>query len=408
MRRILPSLLTAAACVAALALGAPAQAAGGKPILIGLDTPLQLQVGKDTIAAVEMAISEINAKGGVLGRKLAYVAADEGMDPQLGVSAINKLTSDDHVDVLIGGYDSGVTLAEEPHIAASKTIWLGVGSASPNITALVGKDYDKYKYIFRVNPLNSALQAKQIVDFAVHVVKGQLGRDKVAILGESAIWVRGLVPVLVKGLEANGMKVTYQQLFDETMTDFTPLFARVKDSGAQFLLTIISHANSDVFVKQLYEARLPMPYGGIDVKSMTPNFCSRVNGAAVGETTVNFITRAPITDKTIPFWDDFVKVNGRAPVYTAPGAYNAVYLYAWAVEKAGTTDADKVIKELEKADYLGVAGKIKFDKVHDDLDGPGYQNLLFVQWQKGCERAVVWPKSVATGKVVLPSWVASK
>jgi len=405
MRRIVP-LVTSVVFAGALALSLQARAASSKPILIGLDTPIQLQVGKDTVAAVKMAVDEINAKGGVLGRKLAYVAADEGTDPQLGVSAINKLTSDDHVNVLIGGYDSGVTLAEEPHIAQSKTIWIGVGSASPNITALVGKDYDKYKYIFRVNPLNSALQAAQIVNFANHVVKGQLGRDKVAILGESAIWVRGLVPVLVKGLEANGIKVVYQQLFDETMNDFTPLFARVKDSGAQYLLTILSHANSDVFVKQLYEARLPMPYGGIDVKSMTPNFCSRVNGAAVGETTVNFITRAPITPKTIPFWDSFVKINGRAPVYTAPGAYNSVYLYAWAVEKAGTTDADKVIKELEKADYLGVSGKIKFDKVHDDVDGPGYQNLLFVQWQKDCTRAVVWPQSVATGKVTLPPWVS--
>jgi branched-chain amino acid transport system substrate-binding protein len=404
MRRIFP-LVTSAVFAGSMAMSAQANAAG-KPILIGLDTPIQLQVGKDTVAAVKMAVDEINAEGGVLGRKLEYVAADEGTDPQLGVSAINKLTSDDHVDVLIGGYDSGVTLAEEPHIARSKTIWLGVGSASPNITALVGKDYDKYKYIFRVNPLNSALQATQIVDFAEHIVKGQLHRDKVAILGESAIWVRGLVPVLVKGLEAHGIKVTYQQLFDETMTDFTPLFARVKDSGAQFLLTILSHANSDVFVKQLYEARLPMPYGGIDVKSMTPNFCSRVNGAAVGETTVNFITRAPITKKTIPFWDKFVKENGRAPVYTAPGAYNSVYLYAWAVKKAGTTNADKVIKELERADYLGVGGKIKFSKVHDDLDGPGYQNLLFVQWQKDCTREVVWPKSVATGKVILPPWVS--
>jgi branched-chain amino acid transport system substrate-binding protein len=405
MRRIVP-LVTSVVFAGAFALSLQARAASNKPILIGLDTPIQQQVGKDTVAAVKMAVDEINAKGGVLGRKLAYVVADEGLDPQLGVSAINKLTADDHVNVLIGGYDSGVTLAEEPHIAQAKTIWLGVGSASPNITALVGKDYDKYKYIFRVNPLNSALQAAQIVDFAEHVVKDQLGRNKVAILGESAIWVRGLVPVLVKGLEAHGMKVVYQQLFDESMNDFTPLLARVKDSGAQYLLIILSHANSDVFVKQLYEARLPMPYGGIDVKSMTPNFCSRVNGAAVGETTVNFITRAPITAKTIPFWDEFVKVNGRAPVYTAPGAYNSVYLYAWAVKKAGTTDADKVIKKLEKADYLGVSGKIKFNKVHDDIDGPGYQNLLFVQWQKDCKRAVVWPHAVATGKAMLPPWVA--
>jgi branched-chain amino acid transport system substrate-binding protein len=406
MKRIF-SLVSCAVFAGGLAMSLQASAAG-KPILIGLDTPIQDQVGKDTIAATKMAIDEINAKGGVLGRKLAYVVADEGLDPQLGVSAINKLTSDDHVNVLIGGYSSGVQLAEEPHIARSKTIWLGVGAASPNITALVGRDYDKYKYIFRVNPLNSALQAAQIVDFATHVVKGQMHRDTVAILGESAVWVRGLVPVLVKGLEAHGMKVAYQQLFDETMTDFTPLFARVKDSGAKYLLVILSHANSDVFVKQLYEARLPMPYGGIDVKSMTPNFCSRVNEAAVGETTVNFITRAPITKKTIPFWDKFVKLNGRAPVYTAPGAYNAVYLYAWAVKKAGTTNADKVIKQLERADYLGVGGKLKFNKLHDDVDGPGYQNLLFVQWQKGCERQVIWPQSVATGKVVLPPWVAAK
>ncbi len=404
MRRTI-LLLASAALVGALSLSSPANAADKKPILIGLDTPIQLQVGKDTVAATKMAIDEINAKGGVLGRKLAYVVADEGTDPQLGVSAINKLTSEDHVNVLIGGYDSGVTLAEEPHIAQSKTIWLGIGSASPNITALVGRDYNKYKYIFRINPLNSARQASQMVDFATHVVKGELGRDKVAILGESAVWVRGLVPVLVKGLEQNGMKVVYQQLFDETLNDFTPLLARVKSSGAQFLLTILSHANSDVFIKQLYESRLPMPYGGIDVKSMTPNFCSRINGDAVGETTVNFITRAPITPTTIPFWDKFVKENGRAPVYTAPGAYNAVNLYAWAVEKAGTTDADPVIKELEKADYLGVAGKIKFDKVHDDLAGPGYQNLLFVQWQKGCKRVVVWPKELATGKIIMPPWL---
>ena len=404
MRPRIP-FLASAALMGTLAVGSPAHAAAKKPILIGLDSPIQLQVGKDTVAAVKMAIDEINAKGGVLGRKLAYVVADEGMDPQLGVSAINKLTSEDHVNVLIGGYDSGVTLAEEPHIAEAKTIYLGIGSASPNITALVGRDYNKYKYIFRVNPLNSARQAAQIVNFADNVVKKKLKRNKIAILGESAVWVRGLVPVLVKGLEKDGMTVAYNQLFDETMSDFTPLLARVKASGAQFLLTVLSHANSDVFIKQLYESRLPMPYGGIDVKSMTPNFCSRVNGDSVGEITVNFVTRAPITKKTIPFWDGFVKLYHRAPVYTAPGAYNAVYMYAEAVKKTGTTKADPVIKALQKADYLGVAGRVKFDKLHDDLAGPGYQNVLFVQWQKGCKRVVVWPKELATGKVVLPPWL---
>ncbi len=403
MRRLIPFL--SAALLSALAAGSPAKAAAKKPILIGIDAPIQLQVGKDIVAGEKMAIDEINAKGGVLGRKLAYVVADEGMNPQLGVSAINKLTAEDHVNVLIGGFSSGVVLAEEPHIAQSRTVFLGVGAASPNVTALVGRDYNKYKYIFRVNPLNSTLQADQLIGFVNNVVKKKLGRKKIAILGESAIWVRDLVPVLLKGLQGDGIQVAYKEFFDESMTDFTPLFARVKASGARYLLIIIGHANSDTFIKQLYESRLPMPYGGIDVKSMDPNFCSRVGGESIGETTVNFVTRAPITRKTIPFWDGFEKLYHRAPVYTAPGGYNAVHLYAWAVRKAGTTKAGPLIKALEGADYLGVGGRIKFDKTHDVLAGPGYQNILFVQWQKGCKRVVVWPKELASGSVILQPWL---
>ncbi len=100
--------------MAALALvaGGTAARADDKPIVIGITAPIQLQVGRDTVDATQLAIDELNAKGGVLGRKLTMVVADETMDPQQGVSAVKKLTSDDHVDVLIGGYNSGVTLAQ--------------------------------------------------------------------------------------------------------------------------------------------------------------------------------------------------------------------------------------------------------------------------------------------------------
>jgi len=97
-----------------------------------------------------MAIDDINAKGGVLGRRLEMVVADETENPETGISAIKKLTADERVDVLIGGYTSGVTLAQLPHISAAKTIYLNVGSASPATNAKVKTDYENYKYIFRV------------------------------------------------------------------------------------------------------------------------------------------------------------------------------------------------------------------------------------------------------------------
>ena len=167
-----------------------------KAIVIGADSPIQLQVGRDTVDALQLAIDEINAKGGVLGRKLELKVADETMDPQQGVAAIKKLTADEHVDVLIGGYNSGVTLAEEPHIAEAKTIWLGVGSASPSITDFVKKNYSRYKYVFRVNPINAPRQADQLVGFVLGKLKGEFGYNTVAIVGENAKWVQDLAPVL--------------------------------------------------------------------------------------------------------------------------------------------------------------------------------------------------------------------
>ncbi len=112
-----------------------AMAQQAKPIRIGVNTAIQLQVGRDSMDGVKMAIDELNEQGGVLGRKFEMTTADEGEaaneGPKVGIAAVNKLTSDDHVDVLIGGYDSGVTLGELPHIARAKTIFLGIGSAAP-------------------------------------------------------------------------------------------------------------------------------------------------------------------------------------------------------------------------------------------------------------------------------------
>lgn len=395
--------------VAALALavlgGASPALADEKPIVIGATTPIQVQVGRDTVDALQLAIDEINGKGGVLGRKLKLAVADETMDPQQGVAAIKKLTADEHVDVLIGGYSSGVTLAEEPHIAEAKTIYLDVGSASPSITDFVKKSYKRYKYVFRVNPINAPRQAEQLVDFTTGKLKGELGYNTMAIVGENAKWVQDLAPVLKAGMEKGGIKVPMMELFDPDMSDFSPLLSKIKDTGAQYLIVILSHANSDVFVKQWYDAKFPMPIGGIDVKGQDPDFFKRIGGKAIAETVSLGMLAEPVTPKTMPFWNGFTSRYHRPPVYTAPGAYDALYIYTEAVERAKSTDPDKVIPELEKTKYLGTQGTYEFDQQHDVKPGPGLINLLFVQWQDGGKRVIVWPKEQANGKMISPPWI---
>jgi branched-chain amino acid transport system substrate-binding protein len=409
MKNVWVSSIAALALTLAAGTAQEATAQEAKPIRIGVNTAIQLQVGRDAIDAVRMAINEINEQGGVRGRKFEMIVADEGEaasdGPKVGIAAVNKLTSEDRVDVLIGGYDSGVTLGELPHIARAKTIFLGIGSASPAIQAKVKEDYERNKYIFRVNPINSAKQAAALLNFINGKLKGELGLKKIAILGENAKWVQDMVPAIKKGAEAAGLEVPSAEFFDVQTADFSPIFAKVKDSGAQYLIVILSHGASDVFVKQWYDAKVPVPIGGIDVKSMDANFFDRVGGKSISEVSANFVIRAALTDKTIPWWDKFVALYKRPPVYTAPGAYDAVYIYADAVKRAGGTDTDAVIKALETTDYIGPRGRVQFDESHDLKDGPGFVNLLFVQWQSNGERVVVWPKELVNGKMIVPPWL---
>lgn len=394
---VLAMLLLVAAAITPVAAQAP--------IKIGIPAAIQLQVGRDTQDAARMAVDEINAKGGVLGRKLDIVVADETENPEQGISAVKKLTADEKVDVLIGGYTSGVTLAQLPHISQAKTIYIGIGAASPAITAKVKSDYDNYKYIFRSNPVSSKWLAASLVDWIVNMLKKEKGFEKVAIVGENAKWVQDLVPFLKKGATDGGVNVTLTEFFDVQTSDFSPLFSKVKASGAQFLVVILSHASSDVFVKQWYDAQVPLPIGGIDVKSQDSDFFKRVGGKSVTETIQLLSTRAPLTPKTIPFWDAFVKRYNREPVYTGGGTYDAVHLYAEAVARAKSTEPDKVIPALEKTDFTGVAGRIVFDENHDVKYGPGLLQPIYGQWQEGGKRVVVWPKEKVNGAFVLPPWI---
>jgi branched-chain amino acid transport system substrate-binding protein len=410
MRHRLVTSTLAIALVALLAVWLTAPVAGQqKPILIGVNTTLQLQVGRDAVDAVKMAVDEVNAAGGVLGRKLEMVTADEGEavaeGPKMGVAAVNKLTGENKVDVLIGGYDSGVTLAELPHISRAKTIFLGVGSASPSIQQKVKDDYEHYKYIFRVNPINSAKQAKGLLDFIAGKLAGDLGYKKISIIGENAKWVQDMVPALKKGATDAGLQVPMAEFFDPQTADFSPLFTKVKENGSQYMLIILSHAASDVFVKQWYDAKVPVPIGGIDVKSQDANFYERVGGKSISEVSTNFVLRAALTPKTVGWWDKFIGLYKRPPVYTASGAYDAVFVYAEALKRAGSAKTDDVIKALEKTDYVGVRGRVQFDDLHEVKDGPGFVNQLFVQWQKDGKREVVWPKEVATAKMISPPWL---
>jgi branched-chain amino acid transport system substrate-binding protein len=407
----LAALLIVVALVAMgnFGVGSPGVSAQGPQVLkVGAPGPMQLRVGQGITYGLTLAAGEINAAGGIMGRKITLVPEDEAESPEVGIAAMRKLVESDKVDVMIGGQTSGVVLAQLPQISRSKILYIGVGASSPLITEQVRKDYANYKYIFRVSPVNSTYLGYGLADFVDEFARPDLKATKVAIIGENLVWVQSVVPALEKRLaEKRGIQVVYKELFDVRTTDFSPIFAKARAAGAQLIVPLMSHASSDVVVKAYASLKVQIPWGGIDVKQQESDACEKLGGASVGEMVLFGSPPIPvaITPKTIPFLNKYTERFKRAPVYTSYGAYDALYIYKQAVENARSFETDKVIPALEKTDHVGTEGRVVFDEAHDVRYGPGLIQLTMVQWQDGCRRALIWPRQLSTGKFVALPWM---
>lgn len=398
-------LISALVCTFA----SPGFGAGEPPIRWGVVSTLQGEAGIGAKAATQMAVDEINAKGGILGRKIETFYADDGANPETGISAVKKLIYEDKVDVVSGGFLSGVGLAQAPHIFAAKKLWLSGGPASPKFAEMVEKDYENSKYFFRVGPLNSNYTSAGWAEALDDLFAKGMGLKKVAILAESSVWARETLAQLKSLLAKRGMEVVYYDVFDPQRTDFSPQFAKIRSSGAQVLTGIQAASTGVALSKQWAETELPVHQVGYNMMAQSFNYWEKTGGKSLGEGTLMANGgRAPLSPTTIPFFDKFIELYKFGPTYTAFSAYDAVYLYKAAAEKAKSLDTEVLIKTLENIEHDGVAGLIRFDKNHDLIYDPTFQRgkgYVFIQWQGPNEMAVIWPTRFATVPYMTPPWV---
>ncbi len=371
-------------------------------VLMGILAPVQLPVGQGIINAAKLAAQEINAAGGLAGKKIELVIGDTESKPEKGVAAAKKLVLEDKVDVLVGEYNSGVALAIQPFLSGYKIAFITTGSASVDLTNNVQKDYNKNKYLFR-HMINADRQQQWLTKFGKEFVNGKLGYKKFAILAENAKWTEGYAPNLKKELEEAGFQVPFIERFDVEIKDFSPIFTKIKSLEVQWIFQIASHAASIPMVKA-WQDNKPAPMGGVNVTSMDSKFWEMTGGACLGEVTYNMIVRAPLTDRTIPFWDAYVKMAGTNPVYPSGFTYDAVYMLAEVIKNKKSVKTDDIVAGLENISYKGVLHpETGFDKKNHDLLEGRYV-LPMVQWQEGTKQVVFYPEKFKTGDYVKPSW----
>jgi branched-chain amino acid transport system substrate-binding protein len=378
--------------------------AAQEPVRIGALGPLTDFTGRDIRSAAQLAIDEINAAGGMGGRQAQLFSADSEGVPEKAIQALQQLASRDRVHAVVGGFRSGAVLALLPHIARFKIPFIVTGAASPDITKPVEDSYATHKYVFRAW-VNSERQALSLAFVCRDILKGQAGFSRFAIAAENLKWARDYAEVLKPKLKEYGLQVVHEGYHDPAIKDFTPVFRGAVDAKAQVLLQVISNEAGYIIVKQWSGQKAPLALAGNNNPSyLISSFSKDTEQACDYE--LSAYTKAPLTAKSLPFWDKFEKRFGSTPFYTGTGTYDAVYLLKNAIDSAGgKIDSDEMVKALEKTDYQGVIGRIRFDKRHEAITGPDDVPVSYGQWRGG-KKIAIWPEKFALGKYQPPPWAA--
>ncbi len=364
-----------------------------RELKLGLLAPLTgpaSAIGQRMSHAIKMAADEVNARGGVLGMQIKLIEWDDMAEPERGVTGAKKLIESDQVWGLIGVFRSGVALAVADIAAAHRKLFMDTNAASPAITGLVKKDYNKYKYIFRNAGMSTHFE-ESVNPFLTEIVKAKT----YFFIAENTKQSRDIFEATKKTFDAKGIKCIGEAYVDVAASEFMGELARIKSMKPDAVIASFPTAAGVAFQKQYYDSKIKVPHinhaGVMSMREVVTEIGEKGNYAAF----VSFCWDVPITDKTITFYKSFTKKFGSFPEgYSDVRSYDGVFILADAIKRAGSLDVEVVIKALEQTDFKGVAGRYVFDETHQAKWGEGYLLNIIGQWIDG-KGYVIWPKAYA-------------
>ena len=393
-----------------------------EPIIIGSPLATSYLYGWDAERAIKLAISEINAAGGVdvggVKRPFQVEVIDtRDLEPGVPVSeallAVEKLILDKKADFIIGGpVRSEAALAAMPLLSKYKKVSIvTTGVLTPQYTALVAKQYDKFKYCFRIHGEAKNLVGEMFANFTD--LREKYGFKNLFIMAQDVSHARGAADVMKAVATKQGWNVTGLEIYPTGATDFSMGLLKVKQTNTEIINIWMDMPESAILLKQWYEMKIPaLPFGSTLAAAEQPGFWKATDGK--GEYTLCNVVNAgnapsEATPWTMKFYKAYTDMWGVEPEgLGTSSSYMAVYVLRDAIERAGSLDSDKVVAELEKTDVMGVYGRLRFDpKGHQVIPAADPKEGAvgsILQWQNG-KRIVVYPKSIATGSIELPPWM---
>jgi branched-chain amino acid transport system substrate-binding protein len=397
--------------------------AQGKPIVIGSPLATAFLYGWDAARAITLATEEINAQGGVTvgkEKRLFKIEIMDTRDLEPGVPTsdallvVEKLILEKNADFIVGGpVRSEAALAAMDLLSKYKKVSiLTTGVLTPAYHARVAKEYDKFKYCFRISGEVAWMVKGEFIP-CLMAIKEKYGLNRLFIMIQDVAHARAGGGLVDKMAKEGGWQVLGTEVYPTGTTDYSVGLMKAKKENAQVILIWMDMPETSILLKQWFDMKIPaIPYGTIISAAEEPGFWKATEGK--GEYAMASVVNAgnapsKATPWTMKFVEAYTKRWKTEPEgYGTSSSYMAVYALKDAIERAGSLDSDAVITALEKTDLMGVYGRIKFDpKSHQVIPSidpnEGAVGTIF-QWQAG-KRVVVFPPKIAMGEVKLPPWM---
>lgn len=388
--RVLVGLVLAVALI--LTFGSSHSLAAGS-VKVGIVLPLtgpQAKFGEIEKKSFDMALEEINAAGGINGKKLELLIEDDTGRPDVGRSVVEKLITKDKVVMVGGGYSSSVTYAVAGVCQQQRMPFLvNTGSADKITTS-------GWDFIFRLNPPVSQY-ASAIETLLPQVVKPKT----VAILHENSLFGTKGAKSFAASCKRLGYKVVLKEGYEHGGIDFKPVLIKVKQLNPDVVYMVSYIMDASLLMKQSKELKLtPQMFIGGAAGFTLPEFVE--NAAAASEKVIS----ATLWHQVLPYpgamdyYNKFVARYKKPTEYHGAEGYAAAYVIADVLKRTKSHKNTDIKQALSETDMMTVFGPVKFasfGKFKNQNRLPTY----VVQWING-KLEMVWPAKIATKNFVFP------
>lgn len=411
MKRIsvLLGLLVVASLVLTACGGGAAPAGGGAPaggdaktIKVGGLYPLTgdlAKLGEENKNGLQLAIDEINAAGGIKsmgGAKIELVWGDTQGKPEVGISEVTRLAQQENVVTIIGAYQSGVTTPATQEAERLATPFIVSMAVSDKITER------GFKYTFRICP-KASWYAKDQVSF-VKDLKDLVGLDvkNVALLHEDTDFGESTAAGQKKYLEEAGMNMVLEVKYPSSAADLTTEVSKIKAANPDVVLTT-TYLNDSVLIARAREAlgMTNIPFIDAAGGTVDPEFIKQLGPTAEGWFTEVEFTKYAAGAETLN--NAYLAKFGHDITGNGAYAYQAGYVIADALERAGKADRTAVRDAIAKTDLpSGPHMVLPTERLVFGEDGQNPSAPVFIVQIQNGEMIPVWPAAYAAKEIVLP------